>query len=823
MFKKILSQIWPLLVWTALALIIFAPAFGLYTTLLSPDSPPQPLYDWLNLLKEYATFSVTPAPHDLLRFVFPPYLYSDLTYILDTILIAIGFAYFLSGRGIPRLSASFAGGIFAFMGYSFTLFSAGHRGFFFLTVYITFLFGFLTRAIAGRGPFHGVLYFILLACCAAWGLRYQPDFAVVYFVLVLAYAIFLLIRELRNPTPLELEERPIVDDPDLIPPPPPTPLKRLTIGIGAAILTFGLLAAPSIHTTLTTLLQHRLNQIEQSSPSKETSSGAQEKSSSGEDKWIFATNWSLPPAETLELIAPAYLGRQSGDPTSPYIGELGRSFNWSVKNPTGGFLNFRQHIVYIGAIPFAFAIFAILSIFWRKKEATSEKDSVADPHTSEIIFWSVAALIALLLAYGRYTPIYRLFYSLPYMSLLRAPVKMIRIVEFSTAALVAFGLVKWLSKEWILTHKKALIVFAYVSGGFALISLLFCCFSSTICASYLKPLGAETLLPICAPNTASAFVHAIVGFLLVCVLAIYSHFILPKAIPSHLVVGILTLAIAIDVAVVARPFVQTQNVEFEYSNENPIVKLAIDKNAQLYVGSFLNKNPELNLMLRQNFGKHNIGFRPTTTVNHHEFLSHALVRADAYLRIFELYGCDYLLIYASDIPSFFIRGRTKVAIGLTPSNTVRLLANKFPPSKDDFVLLKLLQTKPAVSLYTDWTYCDDGELLATVARVMGDVSSTSVAIATNAMPYACGNLPQPKVGEKPGFAKIFSVENEKGALSTKISVDAPSPQFLVLRNPFIPNYKVFMDKKPVEYYRAAYDQVAIFVPAGTHQVQIRTY
>jgi len=58
----------------------------------------------------------------------------------------------------------------------------------------------------------------------------------------------------------------------------------------------------------------------------------------------------------------------------------------------------------------------------------------------DVPFWAALGIIALLLAFGRYAPLYQFFYKLPQMSLLRAPVKFIRVLEWSTAFCFAAGL-----------------------------------------------------------------------------------------------------------------------------------------------------------------------------------------------------------------------------------------------------------------------------------------------------------------------------------------------------------------------------------------------
>ena len=48
---------------------------------------------------------------------------------------------------------------------------------------------------------------------------------------------------------------------------------------------------------------------------------------------------------------------------------------------------------------------------------------------------------------GRYTPLYRLFYAIPYMGYIRCPVKFIHLVEIATAFLAGFGMDLFLRTE----------------------------------------------------------------------------------------------------------------------------------------------------------------------------------------------------------------------------------------------------------------------------------------------------------------------------------------------------------------------------------------
>lgn len=151
-------------------------------------------------------------------------------------------------------------------------------------------------------------------------------------------------------------------------------------------------------------------------------------------KWEFCTQWSVPPDESIEIIAPGYMGWRSGEPSGPYWGRTGQSAEWPRTGQ--GFPNFRLESVYLGIVPVAFALLACL-LAWRRpvvSETGGEKVWRMD-----IRFWSVATLLLLLLSFGKYFPLYSVFYHLPVMNNIRNPNKFVQIFQIGAAILAAYG------------------------------------------------------------------------------------------------------------------------------------------------------------------------------------------------------------------------------------------------------------------------------------------------------------------------------------------------------------------------------------------------
>ncbi|WFB35448.1 hypothetical protein P3T73_14920 [Kiritimatiellota bacterium B12222] len=149
-----------------------------------------------------------------------------------------------------------------------------------------------------------------------------------------------------------------------------------------------------------------------------------------EAKWNFATQWSFPPEESIDFIAPGYWGWQSQHDKAPYHGRMGQSAEWPTQNQ--GFPNFKLESVYVGILPVFFAFFAIFHFKLRKKQ---------------ILFWATALLITFALACGKFTPLYHLFYQLPLVNSIRNPNKFIQVSQWILGILCAFGLQSFLSTD----------------------------------------------------------------------------------------------------------------------------------------------------------------------------------------------------------------------------------------------------------------------------------------------------------------------------------------------------------------------------------------
>ncbi len=207
-------------------------------------------------------------------------------------------------------------------------------------------------------------------------------------------------------------------------------LKNLAAGLGRLVLVTacaGFLAAQSIQGLVATSI-HGVAGTGQDTQTKM-------------QHWNWATQWSLPRSEALNLVVPGLFGyRMDTENGGVYWGTMGRDPDWDTYfangqqgTPPTGFFRFSGGGNYVGGL-------VILVAIWTAAQALRRKNSVFSlPRRKWLWFWLGVAVVSLLLAFGRFAPFYKLFYALPYVSTIRNPVKFLYLFSFAMVVLFAFG------------------------------------------------------------------------------------------------------------------------------------------------------------------------------------------------------------------------------------------------------------------------------------------------------------------------------------------------------------------------------------------------
>jgi hypothetical protein len=160
-----------------------------------------------------------------------------------------------------------------------------------------------------------------------------------------------------------------------------------------------------------------------------------------EERWDWATQWSLPKRETLSFVVPGIFGYLLDSPDGAnYWGAIGRDVSWLRYDQNGGNGPKPAGFVRYTGGGFYSGVATILIAFWAAVQACRRKDPAFSPRQRKWLwFWSVMGVTALLLAYGRYAPFYRLVYDLPYFSMIRNPIKFLDVVNFALVVLFSYG------------------------------------------------------------------------------------------------------------------------------------------------------------------------------------------------------------------------------------------------------------------------------------------------------------------------------------------------------------------------------------------------
>jgi hypothetical protein len=148
-----------------------------------------------------------------------------------------------------------------------------------------------------------------------------------------------------------------------------------------------------------------------------------------EMKWLFASQWSLPPAETSRVLIPGLYGYRMDSPNgAAYWGAVGAS-------PGAPDSRFSGAGEYAGVLVVLLALWSLGQSFRRRG------GPFTDPEKKLMWFWGATCLIAIVLGWGKFTPLYHAtVYQLPYFSSIRNPMKFMHVAHLALMILFGYGL-----------------------------------------------------------------------------------------------------------------------------------------------------------------------------------------------------------------------------------------------------------------------------------------------------------------------------------------------------------------------------------------------
>lgn len=768
--------------------LFFKPLFG-PEPLYSPDSTPLFRDDHRGIARDaftgvweqdlvgqsHSLHAFTPAA--FLGTVLPPLVYHHSSYILSVIFLGFACAFYLRGHGVRGFPLWAAGMAMAGSGYTFTLISAGHRGIFEMTPWMMMLFACIDRAILHNRT----IYYAFAGACVAFGLAAQPDLTALFVLAAAGYAILLAIGQIREAGAKGKE------------------ITRLGLGALTTGLVFLLLALGSIQKTYDKTLPER----------------QQQQGRDQEAKWIFATNWSMPPEEILEMVVAGVYGQEStvGVLTSegmklreskrPYWGRVGRSIDWEPVDPEMpraqfGFANYKQHTIYLGLLPLLLASYGLCRIrAW-------DSALVRRIHW----FWLGLWVLGLFLALGRYFPLYRVFYALPYFGNIRAPIKFVHWMEFSTAILCGFGLSAMLRD---LTEKRtrSLERFVFASAGFGGVLLLagLIMLTSSLDDTWRQVLPSITTLQEAALRTGilTSFLFA---FFLTAGIAAFVWLSSRKKISSTVLAAFVLVAIGIDLIRVNRPYVHTQDLSWFYADNSLATDLANEPpTRRVYNDAFPTdyRHPHAAGFWRADVDFLNPGPHVRIDERYEKYMS---AMGSNFARLMQLTATDSVITSRNRLQAYLRSGYAlEKSFGYGTDGAMIEVA----PERSPYFLLRTDTSLPRAIVYHDWATLPEVDILSQLKSSVWD-PTRNVIIDEQTVPKSKSSVAPEQASTSP--AKVLVHERNRVVIET----DLERPGILLLNDKWDEGWTVRIGKKSSPLLRANYLMRAVEVPAGKHQI-----
>jgi hypothetical protein len=601
--------------------------------------------------------------------------------------------------------------------------------------------------------------------------------------------------------------------------------------------------------------------------------------------WDWATQWSLPKIETLGLVVPGVFGYKMDTPKDMmpqfqdayrggvYWGGEGRSPEIDRFLDSGaqgqmppGFMRFTGGGNYCGILAALLAAWAVAQSFRRQKSPFSASQKKL------IWFWTATLVISLLLAWGRFAPMfYGLLYQLPYFSTIRNPDKFLFFFSCSLVVLFAYGvhaldrlyldrtaakssglvvqLTNWWAKAGSFDRKWVWSCLGTL-GASALAWLIYSGQKPSL-IQYLQKVGfpdEELARQIAAFSIGQAgwFLLLFATAILLVTLTIAGYFTGPRAKIGAVLLGAFLL---FDLVRADLPYVihWDYKLKYEVGSLNPIedflrqkpyehrvAALPFDSQQQLrgYDNAFGGNGIYRIEWMQHHFPYYNIqcldiiqmSRMPENLKAYLEALSPRGTPESVPLiaRQWELTNTRYLLGAAGFLEvmnqqldpgqhRFRIVQRFDIVPKpgfLQPQQLEELTA--LPAADGDLALFEFTGALPRAKLYSNWQVNpNDPAVLKTLADLNFDPAKT-VLIDTPQK-----DLPPVATNENNGTVEFKSYAPKEIVFAAK----AATPSVLLLNDKYDPNWQVTVDGRPAELLRCNFIMRGVYLPAGAHTVE----
>ncbi len=686
--------------------------------------------------------------------------YSNVWYAVCLIIASMGLVGYLRLWGITWTSCAF-GAIAAFWVGSITMAAAGHMGK--LGVMAFFSLGLLLLEKAQRATHYAARtgFSMLAGLSVGLMLLEQQDVGLLAGLFLGAYAVFRLFQTAGRKW---LSWATVL-------------LPITMVGLSLSMATA--LEAYSKNVTETGL-EHRSQQ-----------------------KWEFITQWSMVPKELPDLIAPGYSGWSTGNPDGPYWGECGQSAEWESTGK--GFRNFRLDSLYIGFLPLFLALFGFAAVL---------RPARAKDGGSTFLFWGIMGIAALLLAFGKFSPIYKLFYHLPLVGNIRAPVKFMHNLQVIIGLLAAFGLDEL--NAWGKNKDNGIGKWIVGMVGIGSTLLMFGLAKSAQFPGFSEHFAEwGEFGPVIVGNIAKAWTHAgTMGVLLSASLYVLLTRRRPKN-ASWMVPLLLAAVVAYDAAFLSGKYFKSENIA-ELRKGNAVINYLKQSQDDNRVFCFTQNGP-YHLWIAQDFIYHgihgfNFGQMPRMPGDYKAFFN---AMGGNWHRMLQLSSCRYGLTpvgtYFQIIKDEQLKQVVRPAMFyrfVMKNDRVSAEALVRPMQANDQVVLEFTDVLPRFALFQDWSMVADSNACARlVAPAFNPAQQVLLSTSTSisAAPVPGGEF-QPVAVKKTNH------------VAAQIETDSPTGGIVLFTQRYQPGWKVKVDGKGADLLKCNFLHLGVYVPPGQHTV-----
>ena len=590
-------------------------------------------------------------------------------------------------------------------------------------------------------------------------------------------------------------------------------------------------------------------------------------------RWDFATEWSLPKVEVLQVVVPGLFGYRNNwhmyDDDQPTDDQYWGLIGETPPPPPPNLWRLSGTGLYAGVFVLLVAFWAILQSFRRRGSPFTTMQRRA------IWFWTFVLVATTLLAFGSYAPFYQFFYALPYAPTIRNPTKFMHIFSWALVIVFAYGahglvttcmqnpltgadgVLAPLKNGWAKAaafDRRWLLGCLGAIGASLLAFLIYFAFNDRL-QSYLNTVGIPAAE---GPGVARFSLHAVAWFILFLVLAVG----LFAAILSGQFSGrrakwgasLIILLILVDLVRADLPWIVYWNTDIKYTRD-PVTDFLADKPYEHRVSMLPVRAQNAQLAIMQNgyYSQWKQHLYPYYNIQCAESIQESRIAVDKdmflaalplnsanstifdILRTWELLNTRYVLgpgdpAVVEQLNQALDPAKKRFSIAKFPDGqpvrfnfeprrpeldqSMQIVDyNLVPNTNGQLAVLEFAGALPRASLFSNWRAdTNDYTTLSTLSDPNFDPHQT-VLVSDPIAPPLTADAAQP--------GGTVQINTNYQPRRVELEADVKVPSVLLLCDRYNPKWVVTVDGQPAKLLRCNFIERGVLLPPGKHVVVFR--